>query len=171
MDQGELAQHRATLCRFLLFLLGSLDDAEEIAQETFRVALSKGPDPAKGANYGAWLRSIARNLARNHVRKHRRSPILLQGSLDEIAEARFVETGADRNDLWEARRQALASCMAKLSAADRTLLRRRYELRQKVREMARALGLEPNSLSKRLERIRNGLRDCIRARLNGDGRE
>ena len=125
LDQGELGQYRAMLCRFLLFLLRDPHDAEELAQETFRVAISKGADPAKGTDYGAWLRSIARNLVRNHVRKHRRRA-LLRGDVVALAERRFVETGADRDEVWEARRAALARCMARLPEDDQALLRRRH---------------------------------------------
>ncbi len=45
MDQEALAQHRAMLVRFLL---GDVADAEDLAHETFRVALPKGADPQKG---------------------------------------------------------------------------------------------------------------------------
>ena len=163
MDVSSLGQYRAMLCRFLLFLLRDRDDAEEIAQETFRVALSKGIDPQKGTNYGAWLRSIARNLARNHLR--RKSRWLLHGDILDLAESHFVQAGSDQDGLWEARRQALASCMQKLSESDHGLLRRRYEQGEKVKHMANDLGIEPNSLSKRLERIRESLRRCIDAAL------
>jgi len=159
------------LCRFLLFLLGHLEDAEDVTQETLRIAVAKGPDPAKGTDYGAWLRSIARNVARNFVRRQRKSALLLQGDLAELAEARFVEAGADRDDVWEQRREALASCVQKLSSDDRGLIRRRYEALEQVREIAQELAVPPNSLSKRLERIRESLRRCINAALNGERRE
>lgn len=71
--------------RFLLFLLREPEGADEIAQETFQVAITKGADPEKGTNYGAWLRSIARNLARNHMRKRRGvRPLLDDGIADTL---------------------------------------------------------------------------------------
>ena len=167
MDEIPLGQYRPMVYRFLLFLLRDREDAEEIAQETFRVAISKGHDAEKGTNYGAWLRSIARNLARNHVRKRSRRPLLLHGDVLAAAERRFVETGADQEDLWEARRQALAGCMQQLLDQDADLLRRRYELGEQVKQMARDLGMAPNSLSKKLERIREALRKCVHAALKG----
>lgn len=171
MEESALGRHRAMLHRFLLFLLRDPEAADELAQETFRVALTKGADPAKGANHGAWLRSIARNLVRNHIRKRRNCPLLFHSDILERAEARFVETRSDEDDAWEARRQALAACMQRLPEPERDLLRRRYERGEQVKHMASRLGLAPNSLSKRLERIRTKLRDCIEAALREQPRE
>ena len=169
MDESQAGKYRAMLCRFLLFLLRDIHHAEEITQEAFVVALSKGPDPAKGTNYGAWLRSIARNLVRSHVRKRRGRPLLPDDVLD-AAERHFVRTGSDQADLWEARRQALSACMQKLPEGQRDLLLRRYERGQKVGHLAERLGVEPNTLSKRLERIRERLRRCIAAALQEENR-
>jgi len=155
------------LVRFLIFLLGDVTDAEDLAHETFRVALTKGADPRKGSDLGAWLRSIARNLVRNHIRKQRRGRVVLQEGLLEAAEKHFVATGSDRDDAWAARRQALLACLEKLPADERDLIRRRYERQEQVRQMADELAVEPNTLSKRLERIRDHLRECINATLNG----
>ena len=154
--------------RFLLFLLRDPEQAEEVAQETFLVAISKGSDADNVTNCGAWLRSIARNLARNYMRKRGNSPRLLGDDFLELAERHFVETGSDRDDVWDARRQALASCIHGLSPSDRSLLRRRYELGARVKHIAEHLGMEANSLSKRLERIRGSLRKCINAALKGE---
>lgn len=156
------------LYRFLLFLLRDRDDAQDITQETFRVALSRGPDPAKGSDYGAWLRSIARNLARNHARKLRRGHWLLPDDFLERAAHHFEATGSDQDGVWDARRSALTSCLEKLSPASRDLIRRRYERGEQVRVAAKELGIEPNTLSKRLERIREGLRRCIEDALRGE---
>ena len=163
MDESELASHRGMVCRFLLFLLRDAEAADEITQETFKVALSKGTDPTKGTNFGAWLRSIARNLVQNHLRKQRTRPLLLHEGVAELAERHFVETGSDQDTVWEARREALEACMQKLSEDGRRLLRLRYASGRKVREIAGEMEMEPNTLSKRLERIRTELRCCIDA--------
>ena len=170
MDQEELGQYRNMVCRFLLFLLRDPEAAEDVTQETFRVAVSKGPDPTKGTDYGAWLRSIARNLVRNHIRKLRSNRLLLHGDVLEFAEQHFMATRADQDDVWRARQQALTSCLEGLAEDHRDLLRRRYEQGTQVRAIARDLGMAPNSLSKRLERIRGSLRKCIDAALKGVGR-
>ena len=42
---------------------------------------------------------------------------------------------------------------------------------QDVKDIAGAVGMEPNTLSKRLERIRIALRDCVRILLRGKAHE
>ena len=170
MDHPKLEHHWPMLYRFLLFLLHDREDARDVAQETYRIALAKGPDPQKGSDHGAWLRSIARNLARNHIRKRRRQGTLLPPDFLELAEARFLATGAHHDDLWHARQQALGACLEKLPEPDRQLIRRRYELGHKVQRIAQSLRIEPNTLSKRLSRIRTSLRRCIESTLKGESR-
>lgn len=167
MDEIDLGQYRGMVYRFLLFLLRDPGASDDLSQETFSVALSRGPEPEKGSDYGAWLRSIARNLARNYVRKVRNSPLLVGESMLDLAERRFVEAGADRDGAWDARRRALGACMERLSEDNQGLLRDRYELARKVKQIAAGLGVEPNSVSKRLERIRESLRKCIEETLRG----
>ena len=162
-----LAGYREGVYRLLLFLTRDSEAAEELTQETCTVALSKGPDPEKGANYGAWLRSIARNLLRNYQRKRRAKWLVFSDDLLESAEHRFVQAGADRDDQWESRRNALLSCIQKLPEAGRDLLLRRYQLGRSVTQIASDIGIEPGSLSKKLMTIRRILRDCINAALRG----
>jgi len=169
-DAGALAQHEGMVYRFALFLTQDPQAAEEVTQETFRIALTKGTDPAKGTNYGAWLRTIAKNVLRNYRRSQRSNWLIFNSEIVELAEARFVASGSDRDDAWEARRRALRTCIEKLPAPDQELLLRRYETGEKVKTIAARLGKEPNSLSKRLERIREALRHCIDSTLEGVAR-
>jgi RNA polymerase sigma-70 factor (ECF subfamily) len=162
-----LAGYREGVYRLLLFLTRDSEAAEELAQETFTVALSKGPDAEKGADYGAWLRSIARNLLRNYQRKKRVKWLVFSDDVMELAEHRFAQAGAGRDDQWELRRNALLSCIQKLPEAGRTLLLRRYQLGRSVNQIASDIGIEPGSLSRKFMNIRRILRDCINAALRG----
>jgi RNA polymerase sigma-70 factor (ECF subfamily) len=75
------------------------------------------------------------------------------------------------DDAWEARRHALASCVEKLPEEDRNLLLRRYQRGEKVKNLAAELGVEPNTLSKRLERVRAALGKCIEDALKEEPRD
>ena len=166
-EQQALASHRAGVYRFLHFLTQSREVSEEITQETFRVAMAKGGDLAKVVNHAAWLRAIAKNLLCNYRRKERPGWLISTDDLLARAEGRFLATGADRDDLWGARRKALVSCLQKLSEANRRLILLRYQAGEKVQKMASDMGLAPNSLSKKLERIRGVLRNCVNFVLRG----
>jgi RNA polymerase sigma-70 factor (ECF subfamily) len=163
----DLAGYSGGVYRFILLLTQDREIAEEITQETFKVAVSKGPDPEKGTHYGAWLRAIAKNLLRNYRRKQLARWVIANTELVDLAEDRLSQTGADRDDVWDARKSALLSCIQRLSEENRRLLLRRYQLGQTVNYIALDIGLEPNTSSKRLERIRLALRDCIVLALKG----
>jgi RNA polymerase sigma-70 factor (ECF subfamily) len=170
------------LYRFGLYLTGEVELAREMAQDTIRVALSKdwpagmdadgelggGGEQEAGSGAGKWLRGILHNLLRNQRRKERRSRLLFDSEMVVAAERRFVETRADRDEVWQARRFALEGCLERMPVDERELLRDRYELGRAVKDLADLRRLEANALSKRLERVRRALRDCVERRLKED---
>jgi RNA polymerase sigma-70 factor (ECF subfamily) len=164
-DPQTLAAQREGVYRFLLYLAQNREVADEITQETFRVALSKGTMPENEEELAAWLRAIAKNLLWNHWRKQNTPWLLFSSEVVELAERRFIETSAESQDRWESRQKAVLSCIKKLPDASRALLLRRYQSGEGIGQMASAIGIKPKALGKRLDRIRQWLRDCINAFL------
>jgi RNA polymerase sigma-70 factor (ECF subfamily) len=152
--------------RFILYLIRDVTAAEDLTQETFKIALSKGMDEQKGTDYGAWLRSISRNVVRNHVRSTRRNRFLLHGNMLELAEKKFVSETESSG--WDLRRDALDGCVSTLTPEEQSLLRMRYEQGISVNEIGLNLNIEPNTVSKRLQRIRQQLQKCIDAKLEAE---
>lgn len=72
----ELYQHR--LFRYLLFLTGSRDLAQDLFQETWLRVLERGTQYSGRSRFDTWMFSIARHLTLDRARK--RSPV----SLDEL---------------------------------------------------------------------------------------
>ncbi len=75
----ELYQHR--LLRYLLFLTGKREVAEDLFQETWMRVLLRGAQYNGKARFDTWLFTIARNLVIDLSRKRQMS------SLDEMSEA------------------------------------------------------------------------------------
>lgn len=70
-----LARRRALSIRaFLYRLVGGMEEAEDLAQETFLRAWRGLGDLREGAALETWLFRIAANLARDHLRRRKRSP-------------------------------------------------------------------------------------------------
>src|ERR1700734_1588194 len=76
----ELYQHR--LLRYLLFLTGKREVAEDLFQETWMRVLLRGAQYNGKARFDTWLFTIARNLVIDLSRKR------TIASLDEMSEAR-----------------------------------------------------------------------------------
>src|SRR5438270_11909017 len=68
-DLVERCQHR--LLRYLLYLTGRRESAEDLAQETWVRVLQRGSQYNGRQRCDPWLSAVARNLATDYVRQNR----------------------------------------------------------------------------------------------------
>jgi RNA polymerase sigma-70 factor (ECF subfamily) len=73
------------LYRVALALTRSRADAEDLVQETLARACAAFGGFRAGTNIGAWLHRIMVNSFINGYRKRRREPVVLSGSVDDLA--------------------------------------------------------------------------------------
>ena len=147
------------------FILGLLPDhnlAEDVFQDVFLTAAAKADDFRDGSNFLAWVRAIARLKVLEQCRKRKAGPHLL----DPAALEALVVAAADLDDIWEARREALAHCIRRLGPRARQILELRYSEEflspQRIAEQLRwSLGAVHVALS----RARKFLQECTRRRL------
>jgi RNA polymerase sigma-70 factor (ECF subfamily) len=112
-----------------------------------------------------WACGIAHNHVRNFVRKKQNQQVLVDANvLEQLGAWRLAH-----EDRLESRRQALAGCLEKLPAGQRSLVERIYAGVQTVQGAAEAAGQTPNAVYKTLNRIRAALYDCITRRLAVEG--
>ena len=168
MDEGILAGQRTGVLRFLLFLTQDYDLAEEMTQETFKLVMAKGISPRNAEAYAVWLRGVAKNVFRRHLRGNSSDKLVFSSDMVEAAEGHFIRAASDKGETWEEERNALRTCFDRLSEANRRVFLRRYEEGQEVKEIAASIGMEAKTLSKKLERIRMALRDCVRLIMKGN---
>jgi DNA-directed RNA polymerase specialized sigma24 family protein len=71
---------------------------------------------------------------------------------------------------FEARREALRGCFAKLASRDQQLLVARYHQGQSVVTIADGLSRTRMAIYKRLDKLHGLLLDCIRRHLAAEGR-
>ena len=75
----EQYQHR--LLRYLVYLSGNRDLAEDLFQETWIRVLERGHQYDGSHEFSTWLYAVARNLTIDYLRK--KSPVSLDGLLEE----------------------------------------------------------------------------------------
>jgi len=92
----EQYQHR--LLRYLLYLAGNRELAEDLFQETWIRVLERGHQYDGRHEFSTWLYAVARNLTIDYLR--RRSPISLDGLLEDEDHAP-VEPADTRPLAWE----------------------------------------------------------------------
>lgn len=66
-------RHYGRVYRVLYTLVGSREEAEDIAQETFLVLYHNPPPPGIGDGLGAWLSRVALNRGYNAIRREKRA--------------------------------------------------------------------------------------------------
>ncbi len=139
--------------RLCVGLLGSLDDAEEVTQDSFVYALRNLSryDPAKSA-FASWLYTIALSRCRN---KRRRKwlvalPLELLGAEPRTAGERQVEAVLERRGV----RQQLWAALQTLPTHLREAVALRYVAEMRYKEIGEAVGCNPKTAE---SRVRLGL--------------
>ena len=140
---------------------------DDIAQETFLVAYRKQGDFDAGADFGKWLRGIARHLVANERRKSARHSRLLNGAVaDELVAAPDAEDGREAASAAEML-AAMRGCVGDLPPRQRELLDRRYARGEKASELAAALRQSAEAVRQALGRIRGAIKACVERKLEG----
>lgn len=141
----------AVFRQLLALTRGDHDLAKEALQRTYlRVAKHVRPCEAEGM-FKAWLRTVARTALQDCWRRRRSFSDLLFRKHQEPPEL-APPTGDDR--LME----ELDAALARLDAADRSLLEAKYFSGQEVRALAEQLVITPKAVESRLTRAREALR-------------
>ncbi|HEY0796011.1 MAG TPA: sigma-70 family RNA polymerase sigma factor [Acidisarcina sp.] len=150
-----IVQYQHRLLRYLLFLTGSRELAEDLFQETWMRVLQRGSQYNGAARFDTWLFTIARNLLIDVRRKR------TMQSLDELCAAgedeRAIEFAADGPspfDLYQNQEhgQHLASAMITLDPLHREVLVLRFHEELSLEEISRVTAAPLSTVKSRLYR-------------------
>lgn len=149
----EQYQHR--LLRYLLFLTGKREVAEDLFQETWMRVLLRGAQYNGKARFDTWLFTIARNLVIDLSRKRQ------MASLDEMSEAgedeRPFEVAIDGPSPFEQfatreDRAEVAEVLLKLDSSYREVLTLRFHEEMSLEEIATVTRAPLSTVKSRLYR-------------------
>jgi RNA polymerase sigma-70 factor (ECF subfamily) len=153
-------RHQSWLVRYLIYLLGDRDAAEDVAQDAFARAflhLSSLRDPR---TFKGWLRRTATRLAFNQRR-------------DQATRRKYEEqaatTGASSVASNVAEREAILLALERLSYPYREVLVLYYLEELSTRELAQLLDIGVSAAKMRLSRARQEFQ-AIYTRETGDAR-
>jgi RNA polymerase sigma-70 factor, ECF subfamily len=154
-------KYQARLCTSLTHICGSLDDAEDIAQEAFVQAYVKLRTFAGGSSFYTWLYRIAVNAAISRKRRRRE-----QTSVDTKREELGLEPlddgeRADERLLREERAGQVQRALGRLSDEHRTILVLREIDDCDYDEIAQVLQLPVGTVRSRLHRARLQLKEQL----------
>jgi RNA polymerase sigma-70 factor (ECF subfamily) len=148
-----------TLLLGFLRMIAPQDVAEDAVQETYIVLQRTQERFIAGADPGAWVRGIARNLARQALTRRGRQQAMASEALSERCDqAAALAEAADGGD---EEREQLGRCLATLSAANRELLRARYQEGLSLKQLAERSRRSAGAIQVALSRLRATLFACI----------
>ena len=153
-----------SLCRSVaLRILGIPEDGEECVSDTWLRAWNAMP-PQRPSRLGAFLARITRNLALDRWRRDRAEKrsggetALALEELGEIVSGESLEEEALRREAI----RALNGFLRGLPKGDRDLFLRRYWGMETLEDLAKGSGMSRSALYRRLRKLREKLRDCLR---------
>jgi RNA polymerase sigma-70 factor, ECF subfamily len=160
-DLVERCQHR--LVRYLLYLTGRRDYAEDLAQETWIRLLQRGSQYNGRQRFDPWLFAIARNLAIDYLRRKRKG--LEAASLPDDRDEILLVSSSGPSP-FEAAAQSedairLAGQLQILSPLYREALLLRFQEDLSLAEIAQVLGAPVTTVTSRIYRGLAALRSAF----------
>ena len=140
-------------------------DVDDVAQRTFIEAFKNIGRYVPGTDFKAWLLTIARYQAMAECTRLRRLADYHERFVPHALALELEQRVMSPAPPVERRSEALRSCVAKLDAASRELLRLRYEQELPLAEIARTVGRSEGAIKKHFFHLRRKLHDCITAGL------
>jgi RNA polymerase sigma-70 factor, ECF subfamily len=159
-----LTGHQEALYRHIFALLPHEEDARDVLQETAVALFRKFMDFDDTKPFLPWAYRFAELEVMKQRERNRRHTRLLDPELiRQLAREREQHEATLHERLL-----ALEQCLANLPAADRDLIRKRYQGQARIDDLVRHSGTSRRTLFRNLDRVRRNLLDCISTRLAAD---
>jgi len=149
-------QHR--LMRYLLYLTGSRDLAEDLFQEAWMRVLVRGEQYNGRARFETWLFTIARNLVIDHRRKRTMSSLdeLVEGAGDEDRSMQFEIAAGDPTPFDHfshlENREQIAEALLEIDTLHREVLVLRFQEELSLEEISKVTRANLSTVKSRLYR-------------------
>lgn len=154
--------HQRNVWRYLRWLGADPETADDLTQDAFLLALQKKIENRGHTRARSFLCRTARNLWLRS-RRNRRDELAVAREVD-ILWAQAAQSRATNDD--EGPREALRSCLSKLSGRAAEVVHLFYRSGLTREEVALHTGLRPDGVKTLLRRTRQQLKTCIEQEAN-----
>lgn len=154
------------LFAYILSQVTRVSDADDILQETNMVLWQKRADFTPGTNFWAWAARVAHFQVLAYAKRRSRDRLMFDEGLVTLLAAES-SPAAQQMGL---RQEALQTCLGKLDAASRQLVRMRYADALGAEEIASRLKRTKGAVYNALYRVRTALGRCIERQLLAEER-
>lgn len=158
-----LLHHENALRAFARCLLPDWNAVDDVFQDASIVMWQKIDQLESSDGFLPWGKVIVRFHCLRHCERVKANKAVFSDKLIHLL-AEDAEQVAEQDH--ERRRQALRTCMSKLSSPQQELLLAPYLHHGRIKELADLGGVTPNALYKKLGRVRQLIRKCLQERLS-----
>ena len=153
-----VALYQPRVSRLAFRLLGWNGDVEDVVQDVFVAALSKGKTFRGDSSLWTWLTAVTLNLCRSRLRRVALIRRLTAGLLrPEKREGSAADAGLVEDETSSRVRSAVAA----LPPRDREVIVLYYLEERPVAEISQLVGITTNTVDVRLHRARRKLKDLL----------
>lgn len=161
---GLVRMYEADVWRVGAALLRDRGATENLVQQAFLDAYAHLAQYRPGTDFGAWLRTVARNRVRKELRTAAREDRRLEVYRGQLEERLRATEPGPRDDADEYL-AALRGCRQELPPPDADLIRLRYERGLSFEAIGRKRGQTAEAVQRMVSRVRFRLRACIEGKL------
>ena len=154
-----LTCEQTRLFGYCVMLLGDVNDASNVLQQTNLVLWRKANEFAIGTNFHVWVKKIAYYQTLAYLRDKKRDKHIFDEKLLEQLASRPTVVDEDE------RRVALRHCLGVISRDSLDLLQQRYAPGKSISEIASQQHKTESAVKMALMRIRQSLVHCIEGQL------
>ncbi|MBL8875492.1 MAG: sigma-70 family RNA polymerase sigma factor [Phycisphaerae bacterium] len=167
--EGLARLHAEMLSAYLRSLLGGVSGSrtsllDDVFQEVLVVAWRRMDDFDRARPFDAWLRGIARNLVLEHARRHSVRLAVTDPAVLDLVDRRYESFAASLapGSRFSDGVDRLLRCLAELPGAMREVMELAYGRGMMLKQVASALGIEEETVKKRVQRSRGALAECMK---------
>jgi RNA polymerase sigma-70 factor len=165
-------EHADMLTAFIRSTVRDVALVDDVFQETLLTAWRRLDDYDKTRPFGPWLRGIAGNLILAALRQRRKVVWLSDEQMLAHLDDRCEQLAKAPGDTLDEKLELLRNCVQSLPEQYREVIEVRMQEDEDSNEsLATRLGLNLETLKKRLQRARARLVDCMQRKLTGPARE
>jgi len=150
-----IRDYKDGLILYLTSIVGNIQTAEELAEDTFVLLGTKKPRDKGGSSFKTWLYTIGRNVAIDYLRKYRKRMFI---SLDDSAELASEEEEIERAYIRKEQQITVHRAMRRLSPDYRQVLWLVYFEELSSKEAARIMRRSIRSVESLLYRAKKSLK-------------
>lgn len=157
---SELTLAQAKMRSYLAKLLANSPSTDDVLQECNKVLWVKRTDWDPETIFLKWAYRVCFYQVKAYFRNKSREKLVFDGELLDLLGKEEPDESAPKE-----RQEAMNNCLQKIDSHERNLLLQRYEGEISVEKLANMEGIQPNTLSQKLLRLRHQLLICIQSNL------